>query len=515
MEATQAIAPDAGGLLAQARRWLDRLIDLDFTAPFAFAFLAIAFIGSRLAWIDHGYGTDPDAWRVALTADYLWKTGDYLPSRLPGYPLHEFVTAAVIKGGWVWSNLITVLASLAGVYVFALLAKKLDVENRGALTLAFAFAPLLWINSAMTMDYMWALTFVMAAYLALLYKHPSLAGLMLGIAAGFRLTSLFMLPVFWVLILRTKERGQLRPLTLTSIALTLAAFTPVLMRYGITFLNFYDESVPLGEFIKRIGKDGLGVVGALALVVALLVSLPRLRRLPADLMRDPHVLTWTLAIVIFFVSYTRLPHEIAYLIPLFPFGFFLLARYLSRSALVALLAVIVLAGFVDVTSPDDSIGLSTSTFTSARIGRGMLLSDLDTLRGQMRFAREVREMTTTNPNIRRPAVVELGFIYPELAVLYKDELQLATLEDDVDAISQLSDKGIAVDQQLGIQYVWLLEYDDFVRFQNEGKTIYLTPDAARSTFAVYGYRPGYFGAIELPFQREGAPWAGGAATTDR
>jgi hypothetical protein len=518
MEAAPALATDAESQAAQARRWLDRFLELDFTQPFAFAALALAFVGSRLYWLDHGYGTDPDAWRVALTADYLWETGDYLPSRLPGYPLHEFVTAAVIKGGWVWTNLTTVLISLVGVYLFATLAKKLDIANAGALTIGFAFAPLLWINSAMTMDYMWALTFIMGAYLALLYRNAPLAGLLLGLAAGFRITSLFMLVPFWLLLWRTHERGMARPLTLTAIAVTMLAFTPVLMRYGLAFLNFYDEPVRAGEFVKRLGKDGLGVIGSLALVMALAVSLPRLRALPKDLAENPHVLVWTATVLIFFFSYMRLPHEIAYLIPLFPFGFFLLSRYMSRAVLVPLLVVIVAAGFIDVTSADDDIGLSPSTFTSAGIGRGMLLSDLDTLDGQMNYARELRDLSANNPNIRQPAVVAAGFIYPELVVLYKDDLEISTLEDDLEAISQLSDKGEACDPNCNrpaITYVWLLEYEDFRGFAEQGKTIYLTPDAARSTYAVYDYRPGYFGGIELPFARKGAPWAGGAATTDR
>jgi hypothetical protein len=100
-------------------------------------------------------------------------------------------------------------------------------------------------------------------------------------------------------------------------------------------------------------------------------------------------------------------------------------------------------------------------------------------------------------------------------MLYKDELQIDIFREDQEAISQLSDKGVARDAQLATEYVWLLEYDDFQRLRNDGYTIYLTPDAARSTYAVFDYRPGYFDAVELPFAREGAPWAGGAATTDR
>jgi hypothetical protein len=511
----EGIPSDRDGTSAGASDLLNRITDLDFSRPLAFAVLAIAYVGSRIAWLDQGYGTDPDAWRVALSANYLWTEGEYLPSRLPGYPLHELVTALAVREGWVWTNLSTVLISLVGVYLFAWLARKLELPNRGVLTVGFAFAPLLWINSVMTMDYMWALTFLLAAYLALLYRAPTLAGICLGIAAGFRLTSLFMLPVFWLLIWRTSQRGQIRPLTLSSAAATLVAYTPVLMEYGVNLLNFYDQKVPLDEFIKRLGKDGLGIIGALALLVAGALSFRRLRRFPGDLVRDPHVLTWTAAILIFFVSYTRLPHEIAYLVPLFPFGLFLMSRYLSRGLLLASLAAIVLAGFVDITTPEDTLGIGRSTFTSARVGKGMLLSDLDTLRNQMDFAHEVRDLTATNENLKRPAVVVVGFIYPELAMLYEDELVIGILEDDVEAISQLSDKGLATDTERGIEYVWLLEFEEFERFKDEGRTVYITADAERSTASVYGYRPAYFGAIELPLSRDNPSLGKGAAETDR
>ena len=519
MEAPAAAPPRSEGLLARIGRAIATVADLDFTKPLPFLILAIFYVGSRAYWLDLGYGTDPDAWRVALVADYLWEEGEYLPSRLPGYPLHEFVTALFVKGGWIATNLSTVAISLAGVYVFAWLARRLKTANAGLLTLGFAFAPLLWINSVMTMDYMWALTFLLGAYVALTYRHSSIAGVCLGIAAGFRLTSLFMLPVFWLLLLRTNERSQVRPLTLAAIATTLVAFLPVIMTYGADFLNFYDQEVHIEEFIKRLGKDGLGIIGVSALALAVLLSLPRLRRLPADLIHDPHVLVWVAAIVVLMASYTRLPHEIAYLLPLFPFGFFLMARYFSRGVLVFALAAIVFAGFIDVTTPDDTAGINRSTFTSARVGRGMLLSDIDTLRNQRDFAEEVRQMTSERPDIKKPAVVVVGFIYPELAMLFQDELEIGVLENDESAISQLSDKGHACDPRCDvlptIEYVWLLEFDRFQRYLNEERTIYYTADAAKSTFAVFGYRPGYFGALELPLSRENPSLGAGTAPTDR
>lgn len=503
------------GTAAPGRSLFDRLIELEFTGPIAFAALAVVFVGCRIPWLDLGYGTRPDAWRVALTANYLWANGEYLPSRLPGYPLHEFVTAALIKGGWIWTNLSTVLISLIGVYLFARIARKLELPNRGVLTIAFAFAPLLWIYSVMTMENMWALTFLLGAYLAVLSGSPVRAGLSLGVAVGFRHTSLAMLMPLSLLLLRSGRPRAILPLTITAAAVVLLAFAPVIAHYRLHFLNFYDQPVPVQEVIRRLAKDGLGIIGTLTLLAALVLSFQRLRQLPRDLRRDPNVLTWAVAIVVYAIVYIRLPHEVAYLIPVFPFGFFFLARYLSRVVLVGVLTVFVLAGFIDVVSLDKAEGLHARTFTSARIGKGMLLSDIETLHNQRNFARELRQLTTTNPDLQKPAIVVVGFIYPELAVLYKDELSIGILEEDLGAISQLSDKGVAEDRRNGIDYVWLLDYADFQKFKDEGLHIYYTADAARSIYGLYAYRPGYFGAIELPLSRENPSLGGGTASTNR
>jgi hypothetical protein len=71
------------------------------------------------------------------------------------------------------------------------------------------------------------------------------------------------------------------------------------------------------------------------------------------------------------------------------------------------------------------------------------------------------------------------------------------------------------DDEPKVQYVWLLEYEQFQQYLEDERTIYYTADAARSTYAVYGYRPGYFGAMELPLSRENPSLGAGTATSDR
>lgn len=486
----------------------ERALDLDFTRPLAFLALGLVYVASRIPWLDLGYGTDPDAWRVALTAHHLLDTGEYLPSRLPGYPLHEFVTLPLVKGGWIWTNLSTVLVSLLGVYLFARLAAELRLPSRGALTIAFAFAPLLWINSVTTMDYMWALTAILGSYLLTIKGRPGWAGACLGLAAGFRMTSGAVALPLGLLLWRQGRTRELPRFIAVLLAVSLLAYSPVIAVYGLRFLNFYDASVPWQSFLSRLGKDALGVLGALAVLAGLALSWRNLRRLPDDLRSDPHVLVWTTLVVLYFVSFARLPHEIAYLTPVFPFGLFLMARYFRPALLPAVLAVILLAGFIDITSPGDTVNLDT--FVNARPGGGMLLSDLDTLRNQMDFADEVRDA-----QVPPHSVVLTGFIFPELAVLHRNDLSLGILDHDYGAISMLSDRGEAVDEGQDVRYVWLLEYDNFRTLEEQGYRFYYVLDARRSVAGLYDYRPPYFGAQKLDLERESPSAGKGAAKTER
>jgi len=514
MSATEAIGKEETAAALRAgtppARWqatLQRILEYDFTRPLPFLALAFVYLAVRIPWLNLGYGTDPDAWRVALSAEHLLSDGEYLPSRLPGYPLHEFATVPLIRAGWVWTNLSTAVVSLVGVYVFAKLATELNLRGHGLLTLTFAFAPLLWINSVTTLDYMWALTLILASYWLAIRQRTALSGVALGLAVGFRLTSGAMALPLGILLWKEKGRRDTVVFALVLAAVSIVAYSPVLATYGLRMFNFYDASVTWRTVLNRLGKDALGVIGALAVVVGLAMSARNLRELPNDLRRDRHVLVWVTAIVVYFLSFARLPHEIGYLIPIFPFGLFLLSRYLRNGALVAAAALIILAGFVDVTSPVETLNLDT--FAQARIGPGMLFSDLDTLQDQMDFADEVRDY-----DVPPHSVVLTGFIFPEFAMLNKDRLNLGILDRDYGAISMLSDRGEAVDEERDVRYVWLLKYEKFLEYREQGYRLYFVPDAGSSTNALFGYRPGYFGTM-ITFADERPSTGKGAAATDR
>ncbi|HWC29915.1 MAG TPA: hypothetical protein VG845_07530 [Dehalococcoidia bacterium] len=484
-----------------------QLTEIDFTRALPFGLLAAVYVLTRLPFIDYGHGTDPDAWRVAMTAHHLVDTGDYFPSRLPGNPLHELVTTIFIPGGWIATNLSTMAVSLAGVYLFALIVRLHAVPNAGVLVVGFAFAPLLFINSIATMDYMWALTAILGAYYCQATGRPLWAGVLLGLAMGFRLQSFVAWAPLAYLAWRQGRIRDLAPLTLAMGGVALLCFAPVLVVYGTDFFNYYDAEVNASEVVRLVGKEALGIIGALGVLLAVLISLLRFRTLPGDLVREPQVGVWVGFIIIYTLAFARLPHEIAYLIPVFPFGLLLLGRYLTRIAITGAVAAILLAGVVDVTTPDE--GFDSEAFRSATLGKGLVLSNAETMDLQRKFVSEVIEA-----DVPDHAVVMTGFIFPQLAVRERDRLDARILRRDYEGISMLSDRGEAVDEARDLRYVWLVDYNTFMALRAQGYAIFQVPDAATSTAALYDYRPGILGATFLRLDQE-APAGEGAGSTDR
>ena len=511
METTGALTRPRAGI-ADA---LGRVSAADLSRRMPFAVLASLFLIARAPFLNYGYGTDPDAWRVALTGQFLTDEGNYFPSRLPGNPLHELALAPFVPAGWVAANLATALAALVGVYLFARIVAHLRMPNPAILTVGFAFTPLLFINSIAAMDYMWTLTAILAAYYAALKRWPVWAGVFWGIAIGFRLQS-FIAGVPLVYLMWRASPGittrefwrQALPLGLAAGGVAALAFAPVLAAYGLKFANFYDAPVEYQVVLRLLGKEALGVLGGVAVLAGLALSLRRLAAIPRDLLRDHQLGVWVLFIAIYTASFLRLPHEIAYMIPVFPFGLLLLGRYFTRPVLTGVLAAILLAGIVDITTPSDDLTLEA--FRGATIGKGLLLSNAQTQTDQHDFVKDI-----LNAKVPDHSYVFAGFVYPQLAMRERDRLDLRILQRDYDAISMLSDRGEAVDVDRDVHYVWLLTYDAFMALRSQGYAFFIVPDAAGGTAALYDYRPTLFGATYLPLERP-APSAGkGTASTDR
>ena len=450
---------------APLRPLLGRLAALDFTRPRSAAVLAVLFVLSRGPMLNLGYGADADAWRVAITARWLWAHHEYLPSRLPGYPLHELSAALLIGGGWLATNTATMLVSLAGVFLFAAILRRCAVEPKGLLTLTFAFTPLLWINSTVTMDYLWALTFVLTAYLLLLRRQPLAAGAALGLAAGFRLISIALLGPFLLILFRERALGAATRMTLAALVTATVVFTPVWTRYGTYLFGFADWRPTWGEFARTLGVEAGSLLTSGGLALIALLSLPQLPRLPRLIRRDGHFAAWLAAVLVVAAVFVRLPLEEAYLIPAVPFAYLAMARLLRRPALLAACAVIVAGGFIGVYTAHPVGWSDPRAIFYLRPEKGRVLIDRDLRVQRMRIMEEVRRYPLPDH-----AVITLGYYYPIFAELFHDQVTLRFREEwDPRVVGPLTDITEAVDDR-GRAYVWLLTEGQVRVYRKRGYT---------------------------------------------
>ena len=453
------VAPEAAGLRAA----LARLLALDFTRPWAAVALALLFVVSRAPMLNLGYGADADAWRVAITARWLWSHSEYLPSRLPGYPLHELAAALLIHGGWLATNTATMLVSLGGALCFAGIVKRCHVEPKGLLTLTYAFTPLLWINSTVTMDYMWGLSFVLASYLLLLERRYVLAGVVLGLAAGFRPTSAAFLGPFFLILLRDRNMGAAVRLGLAMALTATVAFAPEWVRYGTRMFAFADWRPEWGKVARTLGVETLSLLTAGGLGVILLLALPDLRRLPRLVRRDGHFAAWLVAALLIFTVFMRLPLEEGYLIAAVPFALLAMARLLRRPLVVAACLLVMIGGFLDLHTGYTGGWSSPRAILHLRPEKGRVLVDRELRAQRMRIVEEARRYPLPDN-----AVLTMGYYYPIMAELFHDELALRFREQfDPRIIGPLTDITEAVDDR-NRAYVWLLNEGQVRRYRKQG-----------------------------------------------
>lgn len=451
--------------MARARHAVSWLFTLDFTALRPALALALLFVLSRAPMLTLGYGADADAWRVAITDRWLWAQGEYLPSRLPGYPVHELLSALLIKGGAPATNSATMLMSLAGVFLFAAILRRLRLQPAGLLTLTFAFTPLLWINSTVTMDYMWALTFILGAYLLTLHRRYLPAGIVLGLAAGSRLTSAAFAGPFLLLLLRERDlRGAVR-LTGATVVTGGIVFAPLWARYGLRMFAFADGRPTWGEVARTLGVEAGSLLTFGGLIVVGLLSLPHLRRIPRLVRRDPHLAVSLAAMLLVFSVFMRLPLEEAYLIPGVPFALLAMARLLRRPLLVAACALIVLGGFVDVYTASESGWRSPTALLQLRPEKGRVLVDRELRQQRVRVVEETRRYP-----LPCNAVLTMGYYYPMMVERFHDDLTLRFREPfDPRIIGPLTDITEVVDG-CNRSYVWLLNELQVRRYRRQGYT---------------------------------------------
>jgi hypothetical protein len=311
-------------------------------------------LASRLPFIAPGFGNDADAWRVVRAAKTIGKTGVYEVSRFPGFPVIEFGLVPFANLEPFVINSITVIFSLVMILFLWLILKEFKVNNRFFLTLTVALSPIILKNSVITMDYIWALSFIMGGLFWLARKKVILSGIFIGLAIGCRATSaIFLLPMLY-LIQQADSEQRIRNATklcLSTAAVGLVCFLPAIFTYGTDFLQLYDNEYPdLLQISKRMTVflwSRLGLYAVVFFALGIVISPGKFRSSGESKPEAKFVVKLSvLTIVIFYLIFARLPHEPEYLLPTVPFTIIIFNHYLKKNMFYVFGCLIILSSFI-------------------------------------------------------------------------------------------------------------------------------------------------------------------------
>jgi hypothetical protein len=372
--ARAATAPGAPPARGDRPPWWDRPLDDRHLG------LVVALVTFPLLWM--GYGTDIDVFNVLRSATGI-RDGDYLPSRTPGVPVFEAMTALFDPvGGHFLLNLMTAAAAGATVIGIARLVRLWDHDNGDLVALAVFASPMTIIASTSLADFVWALVFFVWAAVAHLEGRWMPAAVLFALAIGCRLSSGFLIAAFLVADGwdPAHRRRCLRTGALTA-PLGALLFVPSWLAYDRT-LQFLENQEGYRSFTNNLGRflyKNYSATG-IALIVVVALAVPALWATLRRFGDDPLLRFAVLGFVGSELLYFWMPWKLAHLLPALLCLFLWIgvsSRGASRRYLWVLVAAVAVNGIVSVRllAPDEQHAATTGSWSPA-VGLGLLLNDV-------------------------------------------------------------------------------------------------------------------------------------------
>ncbi|MFC1563606.1 hypothetical protein ACFL6G_01660 [candidate division KSB1 bacterium] len=363
---------------------INTLKDCYYRKPVYFI-ISAAFI-LYLPFIFFGYGADADSHLVVDSAKKLLNELAYSPSRNPGYFLHESVTALLILiGGSVAANFGTMILSFITILFFYKICEHFDIPHKNHLTIILAFHPLFWVNSTCTIDYIWAIAFLLSGMLMLLRGRGVIPGILFGFAVGARLSSGIFIGILFFSIFITDRRkfsSLLLPAVITGIIGALfyipsfisAGYTMKFMSYHIGDWSWFGY---VGRFIyKNIYFWGLQVIILFTFLIPVFIKGLKRNYEPKYRLITLNSL---IVIIVFESLFLKIPIENEYLLPSLPFYLILVGiAFKDKLKLINILLVTVISyNFINFNIARPDVPDNAATFTAGFwIEWGYLITDV-------------------------------------------------------------------------------------------------------------------------------------------
>lgn len=407
-----------------------------------YVLLVVFVLITRLPFISDGFGLDGDAWSVAISAQHWHDTGEYSSSRMPGYPVHEYLCSLFVNYGYIGLNLLTVFFSVMAVLFFAMTLKLLRFRYIFLASITMSLIPVFYIHSTTTIDYIIAISFVLAGMYFLLKEKIILAGIFLGLAIGTRITSGAMLIPFSILLIEydgfKNNLKRISRLIIPALITGAVLFIPVLQKYGLGFFTYYNVPYPsIAKVLYKFSIEVWGVFGLLGLIIStVLLFLPdkltSKKFLFPRSVNEKFVVAWLVTIDLYIIAFLKLPMESGYLIPLIPFVILIFGKYLYDKAFVFLCMMLIISSFVCTISPKeryDAISSSKSSLVFDGAGEKLIF---DIFKGPVISYKErrkngidfVNKLLTSTDSINRKSVIVAGRWYNQMFVQCADTAKL-------------------------------------------------------------------------------------------
>lgn len=398
-------------------------------------FLVIIIFLSRLPFLSAGYGAEEDSWGIALAAHNTKTTGVFEVSRFPGHPFQELIYSALWGiGPFGYNVLSTVFCVFASVFLFLILKHfQADVLSSFFGSLAFAFTPIIFISSTYTIDYIWTIAFVLASFYFLLKEKTVLAAIFIGIAIGCRITAgAMLLPMaYWIFEKEnTKESiKKIAKMSLIAIVVGSALFLPVVWVYGKEFFMYYDQ-FPYPPMAKVLYKATIGVWGLVGFVSLLFFfAYILIKKTKPNLYKNKIIVFVLLTLMLYTISYFRLPQKSGYWIPVVPFFILLFFILLNKKQFYFFCCLLSISSFcfsINLTDPIRGSSYSTSAIKYTISGQEIFL---DPLSGPVfaDYTKRLQKLNYTDRVLKRiestkeKKVLICGWWYNELMVKSLDK----------------------------------------------------------------------------------------------
>ncbi|MEK6614575.1 MAG: hypothetical protein AABZ32_00455, partial [Bacteroidota bacterium] len=181
-------------------------------------------------------------------------------------------------------------------------------------------------------------------------------------AIGFRITSGAMLIPFCFLLLPiSKNLKDILILTFATGLVGFLTYLPVIKTYELSFFTFADQ-FPYPNLPKVLYKATIGVFGTVGLITILFFAVLLLARKVSTkekivVSKMPVKLFWAsvAVIIIYIISYLRLPQKSAYFIPTIPFIILLLGYFLTSRTFNVFCVLMTMSSFLFSVNITDSL----------------------------------------------------------------------------------------------------------------------------------------------------------------